>query len=431
MATLTPTVDPTIPANTITTGPSTFYGSSEELTHVSACSSSNLSITQASSERDSEDCYADVGFMFEGLQPSTLKRFTWGCNSTTSDSNDHNNNHGGDDGNNANDSDNVHNDNGTSVTAADTYPAVVIVRVALHVVDDEPGALQSGHYLWPGAPALAEYLVQQHQTTTLAKSALQQPRNVLELGAGSALLSLTALQLMRESLQCLVVSDHDPGTLERARDNYETTLEDLLESTETEEEQMDCINGLASIPVMFESLEWGDDDDTALRVAQSAVEHNSHVLMLDDYIDIGNTNASTHSTIPATFTPGITSEAPSSSIDRTGSGDASPQPQQHAEQQTSNPNHDAERNIFDLVLGSDLVYSSDVVAPLFRSVSQFMTPTGSFLLAQSLKLDDKTENCLQKVCDDLHLTRTILKTTGQAHGGVQIEKFAWWKQANE
>jgi len=75
------------------------------------------------------------------------------------------------------------------------------------------------------------------------------------LGAGCALLSLTALQLWHDSLQCVVVTDHDPGALERAKDNRETTLEDLLESTETEEEQLDCINGLASIPILFETLE--------------------------------------------------------------------------------------------------------------------------------------------------------------------------------
>ena len=398
---------------------SSFHSYGEELTNASSTCSSSIvsntstcmSITQqfSSSERDNADCYADVGFMFEGLQASTLKRFSWGRTPTE-----------------------INNPQSTarnkSFTADEenldakkaSHSAAPEVRVALHVVDDEPGALQSGHYLWPAAPALAKYLIQlvssptQQQHTSSVLSLLQNPRNVLELGAGSALLSLTALQLMHESLQCLVVTDHDPGTLERARDNYETTLEDLLEATHTEDEQMDCINGLASIPVMFEPLEWGDED-TAERVAQAAAEHNSHPLWVDDDdeddadADSGDDKGKAASTTTIVF-PSLNENQ-----------------RQEQQQQPLNPSHNSERNMFDLILGSDLLYSRDVVRPLFDSVSHLMAPEGSFLLSQSLlPLDNDTEECIQRMCETLYLQRTVLKTAN--NGGVQIEQFTWMKR---
>lgn len=310
----------------------------EELTNVSTCSSSSIAETRTTtSERDSEDCYADVGFMFEGLQTSTLKRFTWG---------------GG-----------INN-------------AKPQVRVALHIVDETAGALQSGHYLWPASSSLAEYIMDNFNGMS-SLSSFREPHNVLELGAGSALVSLVALQVFSESLQCISVTDHDPGTLERARDNYETTLEDLLESTQTEEEQFDCINGLASIPVMFEALEWGD------RARAQEIADNSSPLTQ------GRSDPSQH----------------------------------HA----TNPNQHTERNIFDLLLGSDLIYCSSVVNQLFQSVSYLMTPGGSFILAQSMVYDNGTELTIDETCQSLNLERTILLDTlsrekGRA-GGVRIQLF--------
>jgi predicted nicotinamide N-methyase len=90
-----------------------------------------------------DDHYAGIGFMFEGSEASTLKHYEF----------QHENK---------------------------------IVKVALNVVDQVPGAVQSGHYLWPAAPTLARYLLQ---------LPLLQPTAVLELGAGCALASVTALQV--------------------------------------------------------------------------------------------------------------------------------------------------------------------------------------------------------------------------------------------
>jgi predicted nicotinamide N-methyase len=138
--------------------------------------------------------------------------------------------------------------------------------VAVSAADDEPGAVISGHYLWPAAEMLATYLLEQE--TRL------RPVTVVELGAGCALASLAALQIWQDVLQCLVVTDHDPGTLERACDNHESTLQELLDSSLTDEALNSAINDLGSIPVFFQGLEWGKQD-ALLSIREILQEHTN------------------------------------------------------------------------------------------------------------------------------------------------------------
>ena len=131
------------------------------------------------------------------------------------------------------------------------------LEIVLDSADDEPGALQSGQYLWPASQVLAKYFVQ-----TYARAA---PSLVVELGAGCGLCACTAWQLWSNSLHCLVVTDRDPGALERARNNHETTLEELLDqNSETEDALNATINNLGSTPTFFETLEWGNTHDTQI-----------------------------------------------------------------------------------------------------------------------------------------------------------------------
>lgn len=41
------------------------------------------------------------------------------------------------------------------------------IEVVVACVDDTPGAVQSGHYVWPAAPALAQHLVDKWSTLGL------------------------------------------------------------------------------------------------------------------------------------------------------------------------------------------------------------------------------------------------------------------------
>jgi predicted nicotinamide N-methyase len=242
---------------------------------------------------------------------------------------------------------------------------VVAVSVAIADDGDQPsGAVVSGLYLWPAASYLAEYLVRHYDGLAI--------QSVVELGAGCGLVSLTALQLWQDSLQCIVVTDHDPNTLGRARDNLESTLQALImdegEDDDHSEEEQDAadqhlngiINSLASIPVAFESLEWGD---------MAAVE------------DILRHQIREHSP----FAPAA-----------------------------------------HMILGSDLIYDCAVVEPVLRTAHSLMAPaTGRFLLCQSVPLTDEVEAEVVRACHELRLQRRVLVDHNENNGGgCRIEEFS-------
>lgn len=96
------------------------------------------------------------------------------------------------------------------------------------------------------------------------------------------------------------------------------------------------------------------------------------------------------------------------------------------QQQPVNPNYNVDRNIVDLILGSDLIYSHDVVEKLFQTVSVFMTPGGTFLLSQSFAFDSETEQAIHNVCHKLLLQRSILSDTlADGNEGCRIQQFTW------
>jgi predicted nicotinamide N-methyase len=237
--------------------------------------------------------------------------------------------------------------NGTAPTAA-----AFRVQVVAHSIDEEPGAVQSGHYLWPGARILVNYLVNNHhQHQHEAAPAIS---SMVELGSGCAVSTLACLQLYQSTVQVAVCTDHDPGVLERARDGYESTMEHLFSTTENEDELNDMINCLASIPVLFEPLEWGSARDA---------ESISAIL------------------------------------------------KQHTVDESDR---------CDLVLGSDLIYSSDVVLPLLTTASLLMNEsTGRFVISQSFAYDEHAEAEIVGACERLGLARTILWQSDTGEERVQ------------
>ncbi|CAK4079593.1 unnamed protein product [Aphanomyces euteiches] len=83
------------------------------------------------------------------------------------------------------------------------------VSVLLSYVQDEPGFVQSGHYVWPAAPALCAYMEENFD---------QLPRgNIVELGAGCGLAGLVFAQLDPSST--VIFTDHDPGVLKTIQHN--------------------------------------------------------------------------------------------------------------------------------------------------------------------------------------------------------------------
>lgn len=221
-------------------------------------------------------------------------------------------------------------------------------RVVLEVADGEPGALQSGHYLWPGSELLAEFIVEHGERYKTVKS-------ILELGAGCGLVSLTSLQIWRPTLQCVIVTDHDSGTLERARDNYEMTLEAIYETACSEEELDTAISTVGSIPVLFETLEWENDGSNLQAIREQLSEHTTSA-----------------------------------------------------------------RESFDLVLGSDLIYSTLMIEPLLLTATSLMNQeSGCFLLSQSYAFEEAVEKEIEGICRKLGLSRHTLLEENRGRHRIQ------------
>jgi predicted nicotinamide N-methyase len=339
-----------------------------------------------SGSSSNDDYFADVGFMFEAQQPVRLERFHWDLSKSCQ----------------SNDAINSIDDECDGSFSATNRKGI---SVALHVADDIPGAVQSGHYLWPAAAMLSEYLIKNYSynrrnATAISRTACDQSpsilmrhkntpviRTVVELGAGCALTSLAALQLWQDTIQCLCVTDHDPGTLVRARDNLETTLQLLLEDCNDDDdcdEQLNAaINNIASIPVLFETLEWGDITTVDTMIHNLIQEHlPSSILSSNEGQNQGNLGSFANDsakTLPA---------------------------------------------YIDIVLGSDLIYCMEVVRPLFCTATQLMGHTGRFILAQSFLYDDSTEKEIDRVCNLFNLRRRIaVDFASDTLGSGRIQEF--------
>ena len=86
-----------------------------------------------------------------------------------------------------------------------TDVSVPTVTLSVRCIEDEPGGIQSGHYVWPAAPHLAEHIVK-----TGAASSIN--GGIIELGAGCGLSGLTAAH--RHTQARIALTDHDPGVVE-------------------------------------------------------------------------------------------------------------------------------------------------------------------------------------------------------------------------
>mmetsp|Transcript_17481 Transcript_17481/g.35186 ORF Transcript_17481/g.35186 Transcript_17481/m.35186 type:complete len:385 (-) Transcript_17481:90-1244(-) len=264
-------------------------------------------------EEEAGSYFDDVGFLFEeGDQPTRVEHFEWHGVGTPSSS---------------------------SPTKKEQPLPERSINVQLRIVDGEkPETVMSGHYLWPAAKKLADYIVQHHHSTI-------QPASVVELGAGCALLSCVALQLWQPSLECIVVTDRDPGTLERARDNYESTIQALLDRSVSEDDLNAAINETASIHFAFLNVPWGDE--VAIRKVRSLLgEH---------------------------------------------------QTRKKRQQRRA-----------DVLLASDVLYDAAVVEPLLQTAKDLMTEDGVLWLAQSHHNNETIQGSIAAACTKLGMQWTTL-----------------------
>jgi len=309
-------------------------------------------------EEDDADYFADVGFMFDDPQSTKRECFQW-----------------------------KQKNNGRTVT--------VVLHVAAHPQDDhnanaaddnqestcnQEQQLSSGHSLSPAAPLLAEYLIAKCNDGPTGDCYYSNVRTVVELGAGCALASLTALQVWQDTLQCVAVTDRDNAVLVRACDNLETTIQHIVDSVEdkSDDDALNmAINSVASIPVQFEALEWGDRD-AVNRVANVIQEHAAPTRDYDE------------DAVP----PSMSSLSSLRGI---------------------------EPSTVDVVLGSDLIVDATAVEPLLQTAAQLMGSTGRFLLAQSVRWEAAVEEEMERMCRELSLRRSILQE--DSNGVKRILEF--------
>ena len=369
----------------------------------------NNAIEEDDSSQVSDSCFADIGFMFDGEQPTETKCLHFFPTSAVIESAIIS----------------------TKITVKDIQNCASIV---IDCVDDDPGAVQSGHYLWPGAPALAQFLVDLftsiHKQDTISPSTtlsyeqtivekkmkdlaklikiqLCNKFSIVELGAGCGLAGLTAMQLpifeRKMQVSSLIFTDHDPGTLNRAEANYNNTMKALrnkslfdtelddivpIENSVNKETQTYLECNVFPIPIYFEKLVWGD------------VESAAKLLATQKNRECMDQNESKY---------------------------------EDNEQNSANPT-------FTLVLGSDLIYCEEVVRPLIETIAALITPSESkrqsttptnesscqfsslMIMSQSFQYEHETELSIDNACSDLNLVRSIISCNLE-NGGTRIQIF--------
>jgi len=220
--------------------------------------------------------------------------------------------------------------------AATATPSTTI-SVTVRLIGEDPGHVQSGQYLWPAAAFTARYLIDHWWGTDTTNTF--QATAVVELGAGVGVAGLVAAQL--PGCRQVVLTDYDPGSLQLLRENIalNSGAADAADSGASPSSAVATGTvGVCECSVAF--LEWGN-----LAAGNALLTQ-----------DLGSGSSGTTSD----ETP------PSATISTTNA------------------------TLFPLVLGTDLLYSADIVAPLFTTAKQLMRrgtgedgAAGRFLLVSS------------------------------------------------
>ena len=347
--------------------------------------------------------WQSIGALFEGQHPTIRKGFLWGhsLEATIGVPKELRESHPEIEWEQrvpmAIESGNLSNDYTADTSNSDMARNSSTVCAVVRCIDDHPGAVASGHYVWPSSLSLCDYLVRNHGFSFASIGTAASPpsmddndgvlppetmcdpfrrmpiRSVLELGSGSGILSIVASQVFRGTLEVLVVTDYDHTTLERARENYSSTLE--------------VLHGMGrqqTIQTEFFPLEWGSQSDW------------------QQIIDSLN-SSETEELFEEKDRAPLTKNA-----------------------------------CFDMVLGSDLIDRAEVVEPLLSTVNTALraksntgihssTEDGVFLLTQSFAYDAETEAEIKRVCNRFQLVRRVLHekhlhsdNLARYYGGSQV-----------
>eukprot|EP00752_Nemacystus_decipiens_P007599 g6790.t1 len=300
--------------------------------------------SESDASSSGEDCFEDVGFMFDNALPKTRRTFRFGR-----------------------------------------------VSVAVQLVDDDPGAVQSGHYVWPAAPALSAYLVDIDRRLALPRGG-----RCLELGAGCGLAGLVAARL--EGTSVVVFTDHDPGVLDVIRESIAEQGRDPEAGAYKAAAKCRCV-----------PLSWGPVGTPdrallaeALSSASASCSPTSWPRPSQNLADDERHRAATRSGVGGKREGGTAVSAAAGA--RAGAGIPEAAAPKHPRQSTTEEEEEEEEEEeaglrqdngdagdggggggssseygggdeavwFDLVIASDVIYSVSVVRPLFRTVDDLL-----------------------------------------------------------
>ncbi|KAJ0410355.1 hypothetical protein P43SY_002687 [Pythium insidiosum] len=202
------------------------------------------------------------------------------------------------------------------------------VAVLLTYAQEQSRGAQSGHFVWPAAPALCEYL-EKH------RDVLPDDGTIVELGAGCGLTGLAIAQLKPGAT--VVFTDHDPGVLKTIDYN----------STQQERKQARCLT---------HRLRWGADGSGEVEALERLLGRSP---------------------------------------------------------QTT-----------DMVVGSDVIYTREIVAPLFWTVDRLLkkTPDAKFLMCSSYCYDEMTEAEIERQCKLYGFVKTVVSSDVTSQG-TRIHQF--------
>lgn len=419
-----------------------------------------------------------------------------------------------------------------------------IFPVVVKSVDDYPGALQSGHYLWSSSSALAQILVDSICYKNIEKEYIQGSEciidmniknimvlheiiknsleslkltergnsskqiNIIELGAGCGLPSIVTMQLishyitnvhktlnnsgedsnLRINLQKKVnvyITDRDYGTLKRAEENYNATIKYLMKEGDTfnkindkkvkyESIDISKLLELTLLNAIFFYLPWGEKKSVWKLIEEFSLQSDmknitkSHLqanikepkyLVEEDYynnFDAQGFDFFTRSVIKLKEGIRVQEEKRYCNIITNGDNDGFLTKNRRNKELPSfkikdkNYNYFVANPVFNLILGSDVIYCKEVVRPLFETVGRLLVETRKstydfdkndnindecfdkvlpsvFIMAQSFHYDLGTENEIENICHELGIQNRTLKDNLQYSNdeSVKIRMFSF------
>ncbi|DAZ94649.1 TPA: hypothetical protein N0F65_000929 [Lagenidium giganteum] len=141
------------------------------------------------------------------------------------------------------------------------------VSVLLSYAKDEPGAAQSGHYVWPAAPALCRYL-QQHPTVIPKGTIVELGTMRVPIDETQTWVGIPDVNMDLQPAARVIFTDHDPGVLKTIAHNVK----------QQERPQATC---------QTQALRWGPDgaeEIAALEALQQTGQQSTAMIVGTDVI---------------------------------------------------------------------------------------------------------------------------------------------------